>query len=107
MTTPHIRHLAIRCRDVTRTVAFYRGGLGFAEFGPRGLGMDLPDGTLNITFLPFVGAPPPPPEEWNEQIHFGIIVPDARALLRHLTARGVPIVRDGAIGPTMWLPNNL
>ncbi len=94
MTIPRIRHLAIRCRDVARSVAFYRDGLGFAQIGPRGPGMDLSDGTLNITILPFVGTPPPPPEEGSEQIHFGIIVPDARALYRHLIARGVPVVRD-------------
>src|SRR5262245_33100623 len=93
MAIPRIRHLAIRSRDVARSVRFYRDGLGFKEVGPRGDGMDLSDETLNLTILPFVGPPAPAPEEGLEQIHFGIVVADARALYRRLTELGALSVR--------------
>ena len=93
MVVPHIRHLAIRTRDVQRSVEFYRDGLGFQEIGPRGIGMDLSDQTLNLTILPFVGTPGPAPEEGQEQIHFGIVVPDAKAIFLRLREKGVLSVR--------------
>ena len=93
MAIPHIRHLAIRTRDVQRSVEFYRDGLGFQEIGPRGIGMDLTDQTLNLTILPFVGTPGPIPEEGQEQIHFGIFVPDAKAIFLRLREKGVLSVR--------------
>jgi catechol 2,3-dioxygenase-like lactoylglutathione lyase family enzyme len=93
MAIPRIRHLAIRCRDVDRTVLFYRDALGFQVIAPRGRGWDLTDQTLNITILPFEGDPPPPPEEGLEQIHFGIYVPDAAALYVRLQELGVLSVR--------------
>jgi catechol 2,3-dioxygenase-like lactoylglutathione lyase family enzyme len=93
MASPRIRHLAIRCRDVDKSVRFYRDGLGFKEVGPRGNGMDLTDETLNLTILPFVGPPAAAPEEGYEQIHFGIVVEDSKALYRRLDELGVFSVR--------------
>jgi catechol 2,3-dioxygenase-like lactoylglutathione lyase family enzyme len=93
MTPPRIRHLAIRSRDVDRAVRFYRDGLGFAEVGPRGNGMDLSDETLNLTILPFVDTPGPAPEEGREQIHFGIVVDDGPGLYVRLRELGVLSVR--------------
>jgi catechol 2,3-dioxygenase-like lactoylglutathione lyase family enzyme len=93
MAIPRIRHLAIRSRDVERAVRFYRDGLGFQVVGPRGSGMDLSDETLNVTILPFVETPREAPEEGQEQIHFGIIVPDAKALFVRLRELGVLSVR--------------
>jgi catechol 2,3-dioxygenase-like lactoylglutathione lyase family enzyme len=93
VSTPRIHHLAIRCRDVDRTLRFYRDGLGFAPIGARGTGWDLTDGALNLTILPFVDQPPPASEEGLEQIHFGIHVPDAKALFVKLRDLGVLSVR--------------
>lgn len=93
MAIPRIRHLAIRSRDVDRAVRFYRDGLGFKEVGPRGNGMDLSDETLNLTILPFEGSPAPAPEEGLEQIHFGIVVSDAKGLYKRLGELGVLSVR--------------
>lgn len=101
MPIPRIRHLAIRCRDVERSIRFYRDGLGFQVIGPRepdGPSTDLTDQTLNITILPFVGTPGDPPEEGSEQIHFGIIVPSAAKLYQHLQAHGVTVVRNDIKG---------
>ena len=93
MPVPRIRHLAIRSRDVERSVRFYRDGLGFKEIGPRGSGVDLSDETLNLTILPFVDSPAPAPEEGLEQIHFGIVVADSQGLYRRLSELGVLSVR--------------
>jgi catechol 2,3-dioxygenase-like lactoylglutathione lyase family enzyme len=90
---PRIRHLAIRTRDVDRSVRFYRDGLGFKEVGRRGRGMDLSDETLNLTILPFEGTPAPAAEEGLEQIHFGIVVDDAPGLYTRLGELGVLSVR--------------
>lgn len=97
MPIPRIRHLAIRCRDVEQSIRFYRDALGFQVIGPRepgGPSTDLTDQTLNITILPFVGMPGDPPEEGNEHIHFGIIVPNATELYYRVRAHGISIVRD-------------
>jgi len=94
---PRITLITLGVDDLEKSLSFYRDGLGFQVIGPRhpdGPSTDLTDQTLNITILPFVGDPPNPPIEGNEQIHFGILVPDAAALYRHLRALGATIVRD-------------
>ncbi|REJ73901.1 MAG: VOC family protein [Planctomycetota bacterium] len=77
-----LRHLAIRCRDMEKAKSFYETAFGFAFIGyrPSGLGLDLSDGTNNITLLqqpadmqrPYI-------EEGDEYIHFGVIVDDLHA----------------------------
>ena len=91
-----ILHLAIRSRDIPRATRFYAEGLGFAVIGPRPSGsgsMDLTDGHMNLTIVPFVGDPTAAPEEGLEQIHFGVLVDDAAALYRRLRAMGATIAR--------------
>jgi catechol 2,3-dioxygenase-like lactoylglutathione lyase family enzyme len=93
---PRILHLAIRSRDIPRATRFYAEGLGFRVIGPRPSGsgsMDLTDGHMNLTIVPFVGEPAPAPEEGLEQIHFGILVDDAAALYRRLKEQGASVVR--------------
>ena len=93
---PRILHLAIRSRDIPRATRFYAEGLGFRVIGPRPSGsgsMDLTDGTLNLTIVPFVGDPGAPREEGLESIHFGVLVDDAAALYRRLRAIGATIAR--------------
>ena len=96
MSSPRILHLAIRSRDIPRAARFYHEVLGFQVIGPRPSGggsMDLTDGVLNFTIVPFVGDPNRPSEEGLEPIHFGIVVDDARALYRRLRDVGAAIVR--------------
>jgi catechol 2,3-dioxygenase-like lactoylglutathione lyase family enzyme len=96
MASPRILHLAIRSRDIPRAARFYSEGLGFDVIGPRPSGsgsMDLTDGTLNLTIVPFVGDPGAPRDEGLEAIHFGIMVDDAGALYRRLRAFGATIAR--------------
>jgi catechol 2,3-dioxygenase-like lactoylglutathione lyase family enzyme len=93
---PRVLHLAIRSRDIPRATRFYADGLGFSVIGPRPSGtgsMDLTDGHMNLTIVPFVGEPSPAPEEGLEQIHFGILVDDAAALYQRLKEQGARVVR--------------
>ena len=93
---PRILHLAIRSRDIPAATRFYADGLGFRVIGPRPSGsgsMDLTDGHMNLTIVPFVGTPASAPEEGLEQIHFGILVEDAGALYQKLKEQGARVVR--------------
>ena len=77
-----LRHLAIRCRDMERAKSFYEAAFGFDFIGyrPSGLGLDLSDGTNNITLLQQPAEMQRPSiEEGNEYIHFGVIVDDLHA----------------------------
>lgn len=75
----HLRHLAIRCKDMEHSRDFYTTvlGLTFHDYRPSRQGLDLTDGVNNITLLQ---QPPdcvrPVLEEGNEYIHFGLIVDD-------------------------------
>ena len=58
-----LRHLALRCRDVEVSRRFYEEAIGFRFIdyrSPNGDGsLDLTDGTLNITLLPYKGLDRP------------------------------------------------
>lgn len=78
----HLRHLALRCRDLVRSRSFYETAIGwqFVGFRPGGDSLDLTDGVNNITLLSHPADPPRVPlEEGTEFIHFGVIVDDLAA----------------------------
>lgn len=75
----HLRHLALRCKDMEHSREFYTQviGLKFHDYRPSRQGLDLTDGVNNITLLQHpADAVRPRLEEGNEYIHFGIIVSD-------------------------------
>jgi catechol 2,3-dioxygenase-like lactoylglutathione lyase family enzyme len=77
--TTHLRHLAIRCRDMERSRGFYEAAFEFTFVGyrPSGLGLDLSDGVNNITLLQQpADMQRPAIAEGDEYIHFGVIVDD-------------------------------
>ena len=86
-----LRHLALRCRDVEVSRRFYEQAIGFRFIGyrsPTGTGsIDLSDGTLNITLLPYAGQRADF-EEGDEYIHFGIYVDDLQAAWHRLKNSG-------------------
>jgi len=88
-----LRHLALRCRDVERSRRFYVEAIGFRFVGyrPSGTSIDLSDGTLNITLLPYEGKERPRLEEGEEYIHFGVLVEDLEATWGRLRALGAHI----------------
>jgi len=90
-----LRHLALRCRDMERSRRFYEMlGLRFVDYRPSGDGLDLSDGTLNVTLIQYEGPERAPLEEGREFIHFGLLVEDARDTLERLKAAGATFLRE-------------
>ena len=48
-----LRHLALRCRDMEKSRQFYEEVIGwkFVDYRPSRQGLDLSDGTNNITLI--------------------------------------------------------
>ncbi len=90
------KHLAVRCRDLDKSRAFYEQGLGFTFVGLRGAGpsMDLSEGHMNLTLLPFETAASPPHPEGDEHMHFGIIVDSLEPIWARLRQLRAPIVKE-------------
>lgn len=90
----HLRHLALRCRDLARSRSFYETAIGwqFVGFRPGGTSLDLSDGVNNITLLSHPVDPPRVPlEEGTEFIHFGVIVDDLAASWQRCRSWGATI----------------
>jgi catechol 2,3-dioxygenase-like lactoylglutathione lyase family enzyme len=90
------RHFAIRAQNIQATRLFYEEGLGltFVGFRPNGESMDLADGAVNLTLIPYEGPERTRLEEGTEFIHLGFWVEDLAATYRRLLALGAPVVRD-------------
>lgn len=93
----HLRHLALRCRDLSRSRSFYEEAIGwrFVGFRPSGESLDLTDGVNNITLLqhPQPGDRPGVLPEGDEYIHFGVIVDDLEACWRRCRQWGASIAK--------------
>lgn len=91
-----LRHVAIRARDLVRTRRFYEDGLGlrFVGYRPSGTSIDLSDGSVNLTLLPYAGPERTSLEEGTEFIHLGYLVTDLAATYRNLLALDAAVVRD-------------
>ncbi|MSS70730.1 MAG: VOC family protein [Candidatus Latescibacteria bacterium] len=92
-----LRHIAIRAADIERSRLFYESilGLSFVGFRPSGSGsMDLSDGTLNMTLLPYDGPARASLPEPTEFIHLGFIVEDLDAAFDKCVANGFEVLRD-------------
>ncbi|MCE2416073.1 VOC family protein [Candidatus Poribacteria bacterium] len=89
-----LRHIALRTKDMETSRRFYET-IGFAFVGYRGRsGLDLSDGTLNMTILQYNGTERPPFEEGTEFIHFGIIVEDLAKIYNTLRDGGFELIMD-------------
>ena len=89
-----LRHLALRTKDMEVSRRFYET-IGFEFVGYRGRsGLDLSDGTLNMTILQYNGTERPPFEEGTEFIHFGIIVEDLAKIYNTLRDSGFELIMD-------------
>lgn len=91
-----VRHLALRVRDIAQTRRFYEEGLGFRFIGfrPAGDSLDLSDGQVNLTLLPYDGPARQALEEGAEFIHLGFWVADLEAVYSRLVALGAKVVRE-------------
>ena len=89
-----LRHIALRTKDMEASRRFYET-IGFEFVGYRGSGgLDLSDGTLNMTILQYNGEERPPFEEGTEFIHFGIIVEDLASIYNTLRDGGFELLMD-------------
>src|SRR5689334_1076126 len=91
-----VRHLALRVKDIAQTRRFYEEGLGFRWLGyrPSGTSMDLSDGQVNLTLLPYDGPQRNALEEGTEFIHLGFWVSDLAAVYQRLVALNAHIARE-------------
>ena len=89
-----LRHIALRTKDMEASRRFYES-IGFEFVGYRGRGgLDLSDGTLNMTILQYNGEERAPFEEGTEFIHFGIIVEDLASIYNTLRDGGFELLMD-------------
>ena len=90
------RHFALRTQDIQRSRRFYEEGMGmtFVGFRPDGKAIDLADGAVNLTLIPYDGPLRQSLEEGTEFIHFGFVVGNLAAVYQRLLALGAPVVRD-------------
>jgi lactoylglutathione lyase len=99
-----IGHIAIRVRDIERSLAFYGGHLDFAEMFRLNR-----DGRLWIVYLritddqflelfPDADTERAPPASANGLNHLCLEVEDIEATLASLAERGVPLARPKSLG---------
>ena len=89
-----LRHIALRTKDMEASRRFYET-IGFEFVGYRGRGgLDLSDGTLNMTILQYNGEERTAFEEGTEFIHFGIIVEDLAIIYNTLREGGFELLMD-------------
>jgi catechol 2,3-dioxygenase-like lactoylglutathione lyase family enzyme len=91
-----VRHLAIRTCNLPASRRFYEEGLGLHFLGlrPSGQAVDLSDGSVNLTLLPYDGPARSSLPEGSEFVHLGFLVEDLAATYHRLVGLGAHVVRD-------------
>ncbi len=91
-----VRHLAVRTADLSASRRFYEEGLGLRYLGPRppSEALNLTDGAINLTLLPYDGPARSAMPEGTEFVHFGFVVDDLSATYRRLMDLGAHIVSE-------------
>ena len=99
-------HVALRVRDVARSLAFYEGVLGFRE----AFRVNRPDGSLGLIYVQFgpdqfvelfeggdEGRQPEPAPKGSGFLHFCLTVEDLPATLAALRAKGFDLGPRGGV----------
>jgi lactoylglutathione lyase len=100
----NIGHIAIRVKDVDRTLEFYVGRLGFKEMfrlereGRLWLLYLRISDTQFLEVFPEATSDRAPPREANGLNHFCLEVDSIDAAIDELAAAGVPLARDKQLG---------
>ena len=95
MKMAFLRHIALRAKDMEASRRFYEMiGLKYVDYRPGGRGLDLTDGTSNMTIIQYDGKERTPLEEGTEFIHFGVIVEDLAGVYKALQESGATLLRD-------------
>ena len=105
-----LRHVALWCKDMEKSRRFYEEVIGWKFIGYRRhrLGLDMSDGTNNITLLAYGDqADRPLLEEGHEYIHLGVLVEDLAAVWQRLHEWGAKFPAKTVKGRQEMDPSDL
>ena len=105
-----LRHVALWCKDMEKSRRFYEEVIGWKFIGYRRhrLGLDMSDGTNNITLLAYgYQADRPLLEEGHEYIHLGVLVEDLTAVWQRLHEWGAKFPAKTVKGRREMDPSDL
>ena len=78
-------HVGVRASDLSKSIRFWRDGLGLQVVGTRGVRYDLTDGYHNFAVFQHQGdARPEHVSGMLDYLHIGVGVPDVAAAARRL-----------------------
>ena len=101
-------HVGVRSSDLSRSIRFWRDGLGLRVVNQRGDRYDLTDGYHNFAVFQHQGDPRPEHVSGMlDYLHIGGGVPDGAPAARRLQDMGYSIFSDGLGGKQPLDPNNL
>ena len=101
-------HVGVRASDLSKSIRFWRDGLGLRVAGKRGIRYDLTDGYHNFAVFQHQGDDRPEHVSGMvDYLHIGVGVPNLAAAARRLRDMGYTIYSDGLGGktpldPTIW-----
>ena len=101
-------HVGVRASDLSKSIRFWRDGLGLKVVGERGVRYDLSDGYHNFAVFQHQGDDRPEHiSGMLDYLHIGVGVPDVAVAARRLRDMGYTIFSDGLGGKTPLDPENL
>ena len=85
-------HVGVRASDLSKSIRFWRDGLGLRVVGERGVRYDLSDGYHNFAVFQHQGDDRPEHVSGMlDYLHIGVGVPDVAAAARRLRDMGYTI----------------
>ena len=88
--------VGVRASDLSKSIRFWRDGLGLRVAGKRGIRYDLTDGYHNFAVFQHQGDDRPEHVSGMvDYLHIGVGVPDLAAAARRLRDMGYTIYSDG------------